>query len=87
MTLASVVAFAAARSAIALYEKCLDCSRQSGDVQGEGETQHRLGLILASIGEVDRAMQSQRTYRDNCASQVRFHKQPPAASLPLQSPS
>eukprot|EP01052_Picozoa_sp_SAG31_P004701 SAG31_NODE_198_length_20656_cov_5.167291_6_plen_218_part_00 len=56
-------------SAIALYEKCLDCSRQSGDVHGEGETQHRLGLILASIGEVNRAMQCQRTYRDNCASQ------------------
>ena len=56
-------------SAIALYEKCLDCSRQSGDVKGEGETQHKMGLILASIGEVERSMQCQRLYRDACAAQ------------------
>jgi tetratricopeptide (TPR) repeat protein len=56
-------------SAIALYEKCLDSARASGDIKGEGETQHRMGNTLANIGEVDRAMQSQRLYRDACAAQ------------------
>jgi tetratricopeptide (TPR) repeat protein len=59
-----------AELAVAMYEKCLEAARQCGDVVGEGMTQHRLGLTLASLGDTERAMQCQRLYRDSCAAQV-----------------